>query len=136
MKRQSKIMIGILATGLFGALSTGCGTGAYGAAGQWQWTPTARLAAGNAGSSSAVIVAPGKSNAGFLAYGYGNQNAPEYARRDDALSIARVDPSAGLGYPQRERASLNHQRSFYTNRNARNYTYPTVPSHGYSRRRH
>jgi len=134
MKRQSKIMIGILAMGLLGALGTGCATGASGSAGDWRWAPPARLAGGNAGSSSAVIVAPGRANSQFLAYA--NDQTAEYYRRDDDLNIRTSDPYAGwLAWPEEQLTSLYDQQYFSTNRSPYRYTYPAVRNDRYGRRR-
>jgi len=134
MNGQPKSMIGILATGLLLVLVSGCGTGRYGAAGDWQWTPPARLAAGNAGSSGAVIVSPVQADAQYFAYA--PRSAPEYDRRDGSLNIRTNDPTAGwMGWPEHQRPSLDHYRTFYASPNANRYNYPSVPSgNGYDRR--
>lgn len=135
---QPKNMISIVAAlGLavvLGSVLGGCGQGRYGAAGSYQWSPPPRLAAGNGGSSSAVIVTPGRANGQF--FGYAQGYAPEYDRRDASLNITENDPYAGwLGYPERERTSLEDQRSFYTSRSAERYTYPRVAQRPYNNQR-
>ena len=109
------------------AILSGCAQSRYSSTGPWDWTPPPRLQAGNAGSSSAVIVSPGRADAQFFAYA--NNESPEYDRRDDSLNIRSNDPYAGwLEYPEVERPTLSYQRSFRTSRDPNRYTYPTTSS--------
>ncbi len=128
-QKKSNSVLAVLALGAaLSALVGGCAGSRYSAAGPWAWTPPPMLAvgdaSGNSGSSSAVVVPPGRANAQVFAYNY--DQMPEYDRRDSTLSVRTNDPYAGwLGYPEAERPSLDHQRSFYTNRSPDRYTYPT-----------
>jgi len=146
MAIQKKNSIGILAIGAALALLTGCGEGRYGAAGAWDWTPPTMLAqnpaqptnaaplntapAVNSGTSSAVIVPPGRANAGQ--YAYSNPMNPEFDRRDESMSIRSNETYLSMGWPEAPRASLDNQRTFYTSDDPNRYVYPsTTPRERY-----
>lgn len=120
-----KIMIGFFAAGAIAVSLGGCSQGRYSSAGPWQWSPTATLQAGNAGSSSAIIVPPGRADAQFFVYA--NGQTPEFDRRDDSLNIRSNEPYLGsMGWPEQQRPTLDRQRTFHTSRTAERYVYPRV----------
>lgn len=143
MQKQQKNLIGILATGVCISLVTGCGQGSYGAAGGWEWTPSASLSMndapagskqgynqtqsrpiGNAGSSNSVMMSPGAANS--QAYAYAEGIEPEFDRRDDAMNIRSTKAPLSMGWAENPRPSLDNMRVFYTSSNPNRYVYPST----------
>jgi len=123
MFNTTKNMIQIVAGGLLLAGFTGCAQSQKTSAGAWQWSPPARLAAGNSGSSGTVIASPVQNDAQYFAYAPGQ--SPEFDRRDGQMSIRSTDPTSGwMGWPEEQRPTLDYYRSFRTGRNADQYVYP------------
>lgn len=78
----------------------------------------------HSGNSGAVMFAPG-AEAGGSFYAYERDLAPEYARRDGALSVGVPDATAGwYAWPEQQRPSLDDQGRFYTSSNPNVYVYP------------
>jgi hypothetical protein len=143
MSTQPKRMIGLILGGALMLALSGCSENR--AWSQGDWTPAYTLDLSNNQSNPALnrsrssrerlSTNSGRSSAGFLAHSDPhNQYGHEYDRRDGSMSIADNDPTAGyLGFPEQQRASLEHQRTFRTGKNADRFVFPTTNS--YSGRR-
>ena len=137
-KTNRRTLACTLGTGLLVGLSVGLGgcasTMRNSSAGAWNWTPPPRLEAGHAGSSGAVIASPVQADAQYYAYAPGQE--PEFDRRDGSLNIQTYDSTAGfLGYPERQRPTLERSRTYYVGRTAERYTYPVIKEEYTSYRR-
>lgn len=132
MDRQPKSMMTPLLAGLTlvsAAILGGCGTHRHSAAGPWDWTPPAVVETGNAGSSDAVMFAPGPQR-DTTVFAYADSRGPEYDRRDEALGVREPNPYAGwYAWPVDPRPSLDHSESFYSGRTAERYVYPSTNTH-------
>ena len=122
-KKIKKMTSALSALGVF-VLLGGCAHASANAGGDWQWTPPARLAAGNSGSSGAVIASPLQVDAQY--YVYADGQAPESNRRDESLNIVTNDKYAGfLGYAEQPRTSIDDYRSYYISTSPNQYIYPS-----------
>ncbi|NQX95802.1 MAG: hypothetical protein HRT64_12940, partial [Erythrobacter sp.] len=84
----------------------------------------------NSGNSGAVIFSPGVLTTGSW-YLYERDLAPEYDRRDNALSLRVPDATAGwYAWPSPPRPSLNDRDYFTTSSNPNTFVFPGVD--GYS----
>lgn len=137
-KQMKKMTIGLCLLVASVALG-GCVEHRNSAAGEWRWTPPARLQAGNSGSSGSVIASPVQADAQYFEYAQGQ--APEFDRRDSSLNIASYDSTAGfLGFPEQQRTSIDDYRSYYISTSPNRYIYPSKrkyhygSGHGHNRR--